>query len=122
MPEQLEMLMRLVGESQQVEEMRQMFLKGPKKAILRHYDISDETYRQRFRETEKKEDKTVSELAGRLDDLLKNWTKDPKPLRRDLKIGLSEPKPKTSTEAVDMADNYVRARKQERDPELKRES
>ena len=43
-------------------------------------------------------------------------------LPRDLKIWVSERKPKTSTEAADMADNYVRARKQERDPELKRES
>eukprot|EP00731_Ephydatia_muelleri_P036433 Em0254g5a len=51
-----------------------------KVAILRRYDISDETYRQRFRETAvKKEDETVSELAVRLDDLLQKWTK---PLRR----------------------------------------
>ncbi|KAL5489194.1 hypothetical protein EMCRGX_G018260 [Ephydatia muelleri] len=109
-----------------------------KEAILRRYDISDETYRQRFRETVKKEDETVSELAVRLDDLLQKWTKDCKTvaevrdlmvreqllnaLPRDLKIWVSERKPKTSTEAADMADNYVRARKQERDPEVKRES
>ena len=109
-----------------------------KEAILRHYDISDETYRQRFRETVKKEDETVSELAVRLDDLLQKWTKDCKTvaevrdlmlreqllnaLPRDLKIWVSERKPKTSTEAADMADNYVRARKQERDLEVKRES
>ena len=43
-------------------------------------------------------------------------------LPSDLKIWGSELKSKTSTEAADMADNYVRARKQERDPELKRES
>ena len=109
-----------------------------KEAILRRYDILDETYRQRFRETVKKEDETVSELAVRLDDLLQKWTKDCKTvaevrdlmvreqllnaLPRDLKIWVSERKPKTSTEAADMADNYVRARKQERDLELKRES
>eukprot|EP00731_Ephydatia_muelleri_P013583 Em0007g893a len=109
-----------------------------KEAILRRYDISDETYRQRFRETVKKEDETVSELAVRLYDLLQKWTKDCKTvaevrdlmvreqllnaLPRDLKIWVSERKPKTSTEAADMADNYVRARKQERDPEVKRES
>eukprot|EP00731_Ephydatia_muelleri_P012036 Em0006g930a len=96
-----------------------------KEAILRRYDISDETYRQRFREMVKKEDKTVSELAVRLDDLLQKWTKDCKTvaevrdlmvceqllnvLPRDLKIWVSERKPKTSTEAADMADNYVRA-------------
>ena len=109
-----------------------------KEAILRRYDVSDETYRQRFRETVKKEDETVSELAVRLDDLLQKWTKDCKTvaevrdlmvreqllnaLPRDQKIWVSERKPKTSTEAADMADNYVRARKQERDPEVKRES
>ena len=53
-----------------------------KEAILRRYDISDETYRQRFRETVKKEDETVSELAVRLDDLLQNGQKTAKPLRR----------------------------------------
>ena len=96
-----------------------------KEAILCRYDISDETYRQRFREMVKKEDKTVSELAVRLDDLLQKWTKDCKTvaevrdlmvceqllnvLPRDLKIWVSERKPKMSTEAADMADNYVRA-------------
>ena len=49
-----------------------------KESILCRYDISDETYRQRFRETVKKEDETVSELAIRLDDLL---LKTAKPLR-----------------------------------------
>ena len=43
-------------------------------------------------------------------------------LARDLKIGVSKWKPKMSTEAADMADNYVRARKKDRDPELKCES
>ena len=55
-----------------------------KVAILRRYDISDETYRQRFRETAvKKEDETVSELAVRLDDLLQKWTKDCKTVAED---------------------------------------
>eukprot|EP00731_Ephydatia_muelleri_P020019 Em0012g844a len=161
MREQMEMLTRLVGESRQVEETRTNVSQGSKEGkaqqayaamraedagtyqllkevILRRYDILDETYRQRFRETVKKEDETVSELAVRLDDLLQKWTKDCKTvaevrdlmvreqllnaLPRDLKIWVSERKPKTSTEAADMADNYVWARKQERDLELKRES
>ena len=41
-----------------------------KDAILRRYDISEETYRQRFREVVKKEEETVSELTVRSNDLL----------------------------------------------------
>ena len=46
-----------------------------KEAILRRYDISEETYRQRFRESSKKEGESVGELAVRLTDLLQKWTK-----------------------------------------------
>ena len=46
-----------------------------KEAILRRYDISEDTYRQRFRETSKKEGESVGELAVRLTDLLQKWTK-----------------------------------------------
>ena len=43
-------------------------------------------------------------------------------LPTDLKIWVSERKPKMSTEAADMADNYVRAQKQELKRESQRES
>ena len=33
-----------------------------KEAILRRYDISEETYRQRFRDAERKDSESVSEL------------------------------------------------------------
>ena len=46
-----------------------------KDAILRRYDISEETYRQRFKAATKKEDEVVSELAVWLNDLLQKWTK-----------------------------------------------
>ena len=46
-----------------------------KEAILRRYDTSEETYRQRFRAATKKEDEVVSELVVRLNDLLQKWTK-----------------------------------------------
>ena len=45
-----------------------------KEAILRRYDISEETYQQRFRAAVKKEDEAVSELNVRLDDLFQKWT------------------------------------------------
>ena len=45
-------------------------------AILRRYDICEETYRQRFRGAERKEDETYRELAVRVMDLLTKWMKD----------------------------------------------
>ena len=42
-----------------------------KKAILRRYDISSETYRQRFRAERRKEQEAYSEHATRLQDLSK---------------------------------------------------
>ena len=45
-----------------------------KKAILRCYDISKETYRQCFRAANKKEGEAYIELATRLADLFKKWT------------------------------------------------
>ena len=46
-----------------------------KTAILRRYDISEETYRQRFRVAAKKDGETYRELATRVVDLLEKWTK-----------------------------------------------
>ena len=37
-----------------------------KEAILRQYDISEETYRQRFRAAVKKEDEVVRRLSGQI--------------------------------------------------------
>eukprot|EP00731_Ephydatia_muelleri_P002480 Em0001g2480a len=100
-------------------------------AILRRYDISEETYRRRFREAVKKEEETVSELTVRLNDLLQKWTKECKTvedirdmmvqeqlldaLPRELKIWVAErkPMPKRSKETAELADNYLRARKHE---------
>ena len=101
-----------------------------KKAILRRYDTSEETYRQRFRAATKKEDEVVSELAVRLNDLLQKWTKTCmsadevrdrvvqeqllNSLPMDIRIWVGEHRPKTAAEAAELADNYLRARKQER--------
>ena len=59
-----------------------------KDAILRRYDISEETYRRRFREAVKKEEETVSELTVRLNDLLQKWTKECKTVEdiRDMMV------------------------------------
>ena len=44
-----------------------------KEAILPHYDISAETYRQRFRSEQRKAGKAYGELAARLHDLVYKW-------------------------------------------------
>ena len=45
-----------------------------KKAILRRYDVNEESYRQRFRSAARKQGETNRELAARLDDLADKWT------------------------------------------------
>lgn len=47
-----------------------------KKAILRRYNISEETYRQRFRSARRKESEPYIELATRTADLFHKWTSD----------------------------------------------
>ena len=44
-----------------------------KKAILRRYDVCDETYRQRFLSARKREQETYTGLANRLGDLASKW-------------------------------------------------
>ena len=101
-----------------------------KKAILRRYDISEETYRQRFRAARKKDGEAYIELATRLADLFKKWTVDCSTVEavaekmlteqllnampEDLRVWLSEKKPTTVAEAGRLADDYVLARKRNR--------
>ena len=47
-----------------------------KAAILRRYNINDETYRQRFRSTKFRAGQTPTEVATRLTDLAGRWLKD----------------------------------------------
>ena len=47
-----------------------------KAAILRRYDINEETYRQRFRSAAKQSGETYRELATRVWDLASKWTRD----------------------------------------------
>ena len=99
-----------------------------KTAILRRYDISEETYRQRFRGASCKEGESYRELAVRLSDLLDKWMKEYKAdpqqvleqiateqllskLPRSVQIYVRERKPKSVSEAGEMADDYVRARR-----------
>ena len=101
-----------------------------KEAILRRYDISEQTYRQQFRDAVMKKDETVSELNVRLTDLFFKWTKGCKTveqlgdlmileqlvnaLQTEVRVWVMERKPKTLAEAATckLADNYLSAQKQ----------
>ena len=101
-----------------------------KKAILRRYDIGEETYRQRFRTARKKESEAYVELATRLLDLAKKWLTDCSTAEAvvekvvleqllditplDLRVWLCERKLKTVTEAGSLADDFMSARRRKR--------
>jgi len=53
-----------------------------KAAILRHYNLDEEAYRQRFRTTTKNSEESYRELAIRLKDLMAKWSRDAKRRRR----------------------------------------
>ena len=95
-------------------------------AILRRYDICEETYHQRFRAAHRKEGEAYIELATHLTDLFKKWTVKcdsvsavaekvtieqlQNTMSSDVQVWLRERKPKTCAEAGRLADDYVLAR------------
>ena len=104
---------------------------GLKAAILRRYDINEETYRQRFRSASKKSSESYRELVVRLQDLHEKWTRDCKTvaelrevavmeqflnsLPASLRLWVRERTPKTVAEAAQLADQFVQAHKQAQD-------
>lgn len=99
-----------------------------KEAILQRYDITEESYRQRFRTTKKKSGESSRELVARLDDLALKWLKSCKNLAEvrdrvvmeqflnmqpeDIKVFILERKPATTEEAGRLADDFLLARKE----------
>ena len=97
-----------------------------KAAILRRFDINEETYRQRFRAAVK-EGESHRELAIRLQDAAEKWTKDCSSMQQireimvieqlldtlpeEICVWVKERKPKTSMAAGELADDYLQARK-----------
>ena len=97
-----------------------------KAAILRRYDITEESYRQRFRALTPKSGETYREIKARLQDLAEKWLKactTPEALMdqvileqllntlpQEVRVWVRERKPKTSEEASQLADDYVQAR------------
>ena len=57
-----------------------------KEAIVKGYDINEETYRQRFRKTVKKEEESYAELGVRLTDMFNKWTGEDKETRTKQEI------------------------------------
>ena len=123
---------QLVGKAQQAyvalgEEEARDYTKL-KTAILRRYDINEETYHQRFRSTRKISGETNRELVARLYDLASRWMLGRKTveelkdlvileqllaiLPEDVRIWVKERKPKSSIEAGQLADDYMQARQE----------
>jgi predicted aspartyl protease len=100
-----------------------------KTAILKRYDINEESYRQRFRDAARKGSETYRELAVRVKDLLSKWLKEhtssveavleqvaleqfASKLPQDANFYMKEKKPRTVLEAGQLVDEYFLWRKQ----------
>ena len=97
-----------------------------KEAILRRYDINEETYRQRFRKMRPKEGESPQELITSLKNLATRWARESKSredlldlmvreqflavLPEDIRVAVIERQPKNSAEAGRYAGNYLQAR------------
>ena len=95
-----------------------------KEAILRRYEINEETYRQRFRQDRKRGEESYREYADRLGDHFTRWVSSQSvPLKElvmleqfiagvpeDLQIWLRERKPESLRQAAALADDYALAR------------
>ena len=99
-----------------------------KEAILKRYDITEETYRQRFRSTKKSREESYKEMYVRVNDLFQKWTKPDGKTGEEItevinmeqlvdtmppgvQIWVREHRPKTGVEAAEPADDYFDARK-----------
>ncbi|XP_011406925.1 PREDICTED: uncharacterized protein LOC105314452 [Amphimedon queenslandica] len=98
-----------------------------KTAILRRYNINEETYRSRFRSSRRKEGDGYIEQAIRMSDLLERWTvgcRSMAELREkmllkqllnvmspELRIWVNERKPKSADKAATVTDDCMTARR-----------
>eukprot|EP00731_Ephydatia_muelleri_P025636 Em0017g719a len=97
-------------------------------AILRRYDITEETYRQRFREITKNVVESHRDVSIRLGDQANKWLKGLTTVEQvkeaivleqllytlgpSVRVWVKERKPKTALEAGQLPDDYSEARKQ----------
>ena len=96
-----------------------------KDAILRRYEINEETYCQRFRTDRKKGEESYREYADRLGDHFSRWIASQSigleelvkleqfisSVPEDLRIWLQERKPESLRQAASLADDYALAHK-----------
>ena len=109
-----------------------------KKAILKRYDINEETYRQRFRNAKKRQDESFMETEVRMRDNYTKWTHSATAtvtkeeicdlmireqlltnMPLDLQLWIRERKPGTSVKMASLADDYVLAHKATKDKDQK---
>ena len=98
-----------------------------KAAVLRRYEINEETHRIRFRQDRKKTGESHREWMDRLKDHFSRWTKEQtmpvtevvileqflQCVPEDLRVWLRERKPESLAQAAELADDFVLARKGE---------
>ena len=100
-----------------------------KEAILQRYNITSESYRQRFRALRQKTGESGQELVARLDDLAAKWLKScktPEEIRdkiileqflnilpEEVRIFVKERKPESAGKAGKLVDDFVQTRKPE---------
>ena len=98
-----------------------------KAAILRRYDINEETYRQRLRTVSRRRDESYREMATRAMELTRKWMKECNKaqdcfecitveqllnsMNEEVRVWVTERKPKTCAEAGELADDYVQTRR-----------
>ena len=122
---------KLAGKSQQAYAAMDVSRAGEymegKKMILRMYGVNQEFYRQKYRAARKGQGETYQELALRIEDFNRKWTRDFESVKeiRDLmnteqllevlppylSMWVRERKPTTGVETGELADEYVEARK-----------
>ena len=127
----LKLAPQLTGKAQQayaaMEHDRATDYSVMKAAILHRYEITEETYCQRFRTAKRKEGEMQTELVIRIKDAARNWVK--KCTTRDelfdavvleqfintlepaTRVWVKEWKPDTSADAARLADDYEQVRK-----------
>ena len=102
-----------------------------KTAIFTRYDLNVEAYRRKFRATIRRSNETNRELAMRIGELQSKWMREChiveemagvihleqflNAVPRDVRVWVSEKKPKTCLQAGELADEYEQFRKRESD-------
>jgi hypothetical protein len=107
-----------------------------KAAVLRRYNINDETYRQWFRSLRYKAEKTPTDMATTLTDLAGRWLKDCDTVKKvkdavvkeqllatlpeEVRMWVKERTPKTTGHTSQLTEDYFQARQAGTSPKTER--